>query len=143
MFTLWAYGLVKILKLKFRQDFLAEVWSVFCQWCFVDTLKKVWCFILAQVKIVPKKSFSDEECPVSQNPQGSSWKHISLFFILICFNSFSERTFESHIKPVACPRAATVCRWGEVNHYFIFFCVLEVEIYMIISFNFLILRKYW
>ena len=30
LFRFWAQGLVKILKLKFRQDFKAEVWSVFC-----------------------------------------------------------------------------------------------------------------
>ena len=29
---------------------------------------------------------------------------------LICFNFISERTLESHIKPVACPRAATAYR---------------------------------
>ena len=31
LFRLSAQGLVKILKLKFRQDFDAEVWSVFYQ----------------------------------------------------------------------------------------------------------------
>ena len=30
LFRLWAQDLAKILKLKFRQDFEAEVWSVFC-----------------------------------------------------------------------------------------------------------------
>ena len=30
LFRLWAQGSVKILKLKFRRDFEAEVWSVFC-----------------------------------------------------------------------------------------------------------------
>ena len=30
LFRLWAQGLVKLLKLKFRQDFEAEIWSVFC-----------------------------------------------------------------------------------------------------------------
>ena len=30
LFRLKVQGLVKILKLKFRQDFEAEVWSVFC-----------------------------------------------------------------------------------------------------------------
>ena len=30
LFRLWAQGLVKILKLKFRQDFEAEVQLVFC-----------------------------------------------------------------------------------------------------------------
>ena len=30
LFGLWAQGLVKILKLKFRRDFEAEVWLVFC-----------------------------------------------------------------------------------------------------------------
>ena len=30
LFRLCAQGLVKILKLKFRRDFEAEVWSVFC-----------------------------------------------------------------------------------------------------------------
>ena len=28
---LWAQGLVKILKLKFRQDFEAGVWLLFCR----------------------------------------------------------------------------------------------------------------
>ena len=32
-------SLVKILKLKFRRDFEAEVWSVFCCWCLVDVTK--------------------------------------------------------------------------------------------------------
>ena len=36
---LWAQGLVKILKLKFRQDFEVEVWSVFCCWCLVEVTK--------------------------------------------------------------------------------------------------------
>ena len=31
--------LVKILKLKFRRDFEAEVWSVFRCWCLVDLTK--------------------------------------------------------------------------------------------------------
>ena len=31
--------LVKILKLKFRRDFAAEVWSVFCCWCLVEVTK--------------------------------------------------------------------------------------------------------
>ena len=40
LFRLWAQGLlVKILKLKFRRDFEAEVWSVFCCWCLVEVLK--------------------------------------------------------------------------------------------------------
>ena len=30
LFQLWAQGLVKILMLKCRRDFEAEVWSVFC-----------------------------------------------------------------------------------------------------------------
>ena len=37
-------GLVKILKLMFRQDFEAEVWSLFCCWCLVVAMK----FILGQ-----------------------------------------------------------------------------------------------
>ena len=39
LLRLWAQGLVKILKLKFRQDFEAEVWSVFCCWCLVEVTK--------------------------------------------------------------------------------------------------------
>ena len=35
LFLLWAQGLVKFFKLKFRQDFEAEVWLVFCRWCFL------------------------------------------------------------------------------------------------------------
>ena len=38
LFRLWAQGLVKILKLKFRQDFEAEVRSVFCCWFLVEIL---------------------------------------------------------------------------------------------------------
>ena len=34
-----AQGLVKSLKLKFRRDFEAEVWSVFCCWCLVEVTK--------------------------------------------------------------------------------------------------------
>ena len=37
-FRLWAQGLVKILKLKFRQDFEAGICSAFC-WCFVEVMK--------------------------------------------------------------------------------------------------------
>ena len=33
LFRLWAQGLVRILKLKFRRNFEAEVWSVFCCFC--------------------------------------------------------------------------------------------------------------
>ena len=39
LFRLWAQGLVKILKLKFRQDFEAGVCSAFCRWCFVEVMK--------------------------------------------------------------------------------------------------------
>ena len=39
MFRLWAQGLVKILKLKFRQDFKAGVCSAFCRWCLVEFMK--------------------------------------------------------------------------------------------------------
>ena len=39
LFRLWAQGLVKILKLKFRQDFEAGVCSAFCCWCFVEVMK--------------------------------------------------------------------------------------------------------
>ena len=39
LFRLWAQGLVKILKLKFRQDFEAGVCSAFCRWCFVEFMK--------------------------------------------------------------------------------------------------------
>ena len=39
LFRLWAQGLVKILKLKFRRDFKAEAWPVFCCWCFVKVTK--------------------------------------------------------------------------------------------------------
>ena len=39
LFKLWAQGLVKILRLKFRQDFDAEVWSVFCCWCLVEVMQ--------------------------------------------------------------------------------------------------------
>ena len=31
LFKLSAQGLVKVLKLKFRQDFQAGVWSIFCR----------------------------------------------------------------------------------------------------------------
>ena len=31
--------LVNILKSKFRRDFEAEVWSVFCCWCLVEVIK--------------------------------------------------------------------------------------------------------
>ena len=34
LFRLWAQSLVKMFKLKFRWDFEAEVWSVFCCWCW-------------------------------------------------------------------------------------------------------------
>ena len=30
LFILWAQGLVKVLELKFRQDFEAGIWLVFC-----------------------------------------------------------------------------------------------------------------
>ena len=36
LFRIWAQGLVKILKLKFRRDFEAEIWSVFCCWSLVE-----------------------------------------------------------------------------------------------------------
>ena len=39
LFRLWAHGLVKILKLKFRRDFEAEVWSVICFWCLAEVMK--------------------------------------------------------------------------------------------------------
>ena len=39
LFRVWAKGLVKILKLKFSQDFEAGVVSVFCFWCFVEVMK--------------------------------------------------------------------------------------------------------
>ena len=39
LFRLWAQGLVKIWKLKFRRYFEAEVWSVFCCWCLVEVTK--------------------------------------------------------------------------------------------------------
>ena len=39
LFRLWAQGLVKILKLKFRQDFEAGVCSSFRRWCFVEVMK--------------------------------------------------------------------------------------------------------
>ena len=39
LFRLWAQGLVKILQLKFRQDFEAGFCSAFCRWCFVETMK--------------------------------------------------------------------------------------------------------
>ena len=39
LFRLWAQGLVKILMLKCRRDFEAEVWSVFCCWCLVEVTK--------------------------------------------------------------------------------------------------------
>ena len=39
LFRLWAQGLVKILELKFRRDFEAEVRSVFCCWCLVEVTK--------------------------------------------------------------------------------------------------------
>ena len=35
-FRLWAHGLDKISKLKFRRVFEAECWSVFCCWCLVE-----------------------------------------------------------------------------------------------------------
>ena len=44
------------LKLKFRRDFEAEVWSVFCCWCLVDVMKlnlgqdsEVGCWCLVEV----------------------------------------------------------------------------------------------
>ena len=40
LFRLWAQGLVKILKLKFRQDFQAEVWE-FDQYFAADVLKRL------------------------------------------------------------------------------------------------------
>ena len=39
LFRLWAQGLVKILQLKFRQDYEAGFCSAFCRWCFVETMK--------------------------------------------------------------------------------------------------------
>ena len=39
LFRHWAQGLVKILKLKFRQDFEAGVCSTFCCLCFVEVMK--------------------------------------------------------------------------------------------------------
>ena len=36
---IWAQDLVKILKLKFRQDSEAGVCSSFCRWCFVEVMK--------------------------------------------------------------------------------------------------------
>ena len=39
LISLWAQGLVKILWLKFRRDFEAEVWWVFCCWCLVEVTK--------------------------------------------------------------------------------------------------------
>ena len=38
-FRIWAQGLVKILKLKLRQDFETGVCSEFCCWCFVEVMK--------------------------------------------------------------------------------------------------------
>ena len=35
-------GLVKILKLMFRQDFEAKVWSLFCYWGLVVVMKFCW-----------------------------------------------------------------------------------------------------
>ena len=58
-------GLVKILKLMFRQDFVAEVWSLFSSWCLwfwslilVEILK------LGLVKIFKFKFFSKCWCLV-------------------------------------------------------------------------------
>ena len=39
LFRLWPQGLVKILKLRFRQDFEAGFCSAFCCWCFVEVMK--------------------------------------------------------------------------------------------------------
>ena len=39
LFRLWTQGLVKISKLKFRQDYEAWVCSAFCRWCFVEVMK--------------------------------------------------------------------------------------------------------
>ena len=39
LFRLWAQGLVKILKLKFRQDFETRACSAFFRWCFVEVMK--------------------------------------------------------------------------------------------------------
>ena len=39
LFRLWAQGLFKVLILKFRQDFYAGVWSIFCRWCFAEGTK--------------------------------------------------------------------------------------------------------
>ena len=39
LFRLWAQGFVKNWKLKFRRDFEAEVWSVFCSRYLVEVTK--------------------------------------------------------------------------------------------------------
>ena len=53
MFRLSAQGLVRSLKLKFRQDFDADVWSVFCCWCLVG----LWSWFL--VEILKLKFYGD------------------------------------------------------------------------------------
>ena len=39
LFRLSAQGLVRSLKLKFRGDFEAVIWSVYCCWCLVEVTK--------------------------------------------------------------------------------------------------------
>ena len=41
LFRLWSHSLVKILKLKIRRDFEAEVWSVSSCWCLVEVTKLI------------------------------------------------------------------------------------------------------
>ena len=46
LIRLWAQGLVKILKLRFRRYFEAEVWSVLCCWSLVEV---IWNWILVEI----------------------------------------------------------------------------------------------
>ena len=39
LFRLWAHFSQDFLKLNFRRDFEAEVWSAFCRWCFEEVTK--------------------------------------------------------------------------------------------------------
>ena len=38
-FRYWSQGLIKIVNMKFKLDFEAGVWFIFCIWCFVEVMK--------------------------------------------------------------------------------------------------------
>ena len=46
VFRLWAEGLIKILKLNFRQDLRAGLWLIFCRWFFVEV---IWSWIMVKI----------------------------------------------------------------------------------------------